>query len=182
MGGEIMALNSKKKKGIFIRLGTLAFWMGLLLLTRSEVVCASTSLRIGDSLPAFTFSDTKGFPVKVPDNFGGKVIVLHFWMMGCSSCREEMPAMDSLFRTYQGKGLEILAVNVGQPKEKVKTYAAGLKVSYPILVDPDMKGTEIYTVSDVPRTYLVDRHGVVRYRILGGAAPEVLKKLILSLL
>jgi hypothetical protein len=29
---------------------------------------------------------------------------------------------------------------------------------------------------------MIDRSGVIRYRMLGGASPEMLKKLILSLL
>jgi len=93
-----------------------------------------------------------------------------------------MPAMNDLYGRYQRKGLEILAVNVGQRRESVKAFAVELGVSYPILIDLDGKSATLYGVTDVPRTYVIDRSGVVRYRILGGAAPEILKKLILSLL
>jgi cytochrome c biogenesis protein CcmG, thiol:disulfide interchange protein DsbE len=143
---------------------------------------AQAALRIGDILPSFTFSGINGGPVRVPDNFRGKVIVFHFWTIGCSSCLEEMPAMNGLYGTYHNKGLEILAVNVGQRKETVKTYAAELKVFYPILIDPDLKSAGTYGITDVPRTYLIDRNGVIKYRILGSVQPGVLKKLILSLL
>jgi cytochrome c biogenesis protein CcmG/thiol:disulfide interchange protein DsbE len=64
----------------------------------------------------------------------------------------------------------------------VKAFAAELGVSYPILIDMDGKSAALYGVTDIPRTYVIDRSGVVRYRILGGATPEMLKKLILSLL
>jgi peroxiredoxin len=110
------------------------------------------------------------------------VVILHFWQIGCTSCRLEMPAMDDLYSKYRRKGLEILAVNVGQRKEAVKSFASDLRVSYPILIDADERSASLYGVTDVPRTYVVDRSGIVRYRILGGATPEILKKLILSLL
>ena len=90
--------------------------------------------------------------------------------------------MNDLYSRYQKKGLEILAVNVGQKKETVKDFAVELGVSYPILIDMDGKGAALYGVMDLPRTYVIDRSGVVRYRILGSATPETLKKLILSLL
>jgi peroxiredoxin len=90
--------------------------------------------------------------------------------------------MDGLYGKYRRKGLEVLAVNVGQKNEAVKAFAAELGVSYPILIDMDGKSAVLYGVTDVPRTYVIDRSGVVRYRILGGATPEMLKKLILSLL
>jgi cytochrome c biogenesis protein CcmG/thiol:disulfide interchange protein DsbE len=143
---------------------------------------AEAAPRIGDTLPSITLSDVNGAPVKIPDTLKGKVVILHFWQIGCSSCKLEMPAMDVLYGKYRRKGLEILAVNVGQKKEAVKIFAVELGVSYPILTDPDGKSATVYGVTDVPRTYVIDRSGTIRYRIIGGAAPEMLKKLILSLL
>ena len=112
----------------------------------------------------------------------GKVVILHFWQVGCRSCKLEMPALDELYGKYRGKGLEVLAVNVGQKAGVVRTFAAELGVSYPILIDPDGKSAASLGVTDVPRTYMIDRICIVRYRILGGGSPEMLKKLILSLL
>lgn len=176
-----MKIINRNLKGRRLRIKT---WLSLFLILVLLVYVgrAQAALRIGDILPSFTFSGINGGPVRVPDNFRGKVIVFHFWTIGCSSCLEEMPAMNGLYGTYRNKGLEILAVNVGQPKETVKTYAAELKVLYPILIDPDLKSARTYSITDVPRTYLIDRNGVIRYKILGSVQPGVLKKLILSLL
>lgn len=143
---------------------------------------AATALRIGGGLPFVAFQDTKGSIIKIPDGIRGKVVILHFWQGGCSSCKLEMPAMEGLYKRYRSKGLEVLAVNVGQKKETVETFAAELGVSYPILIDTERKGSSMFGVSDVPRTYIIDRNGIVRYRIFGGATPALLQKLVLSLL
>jgi cytochrome c biogenesis protein CcmG, thiol:disulfide interchange protein DsbE len=143
---------------------------------------AEAALKIGSPLPPVTLPGIDGTPVRIPDSFRGKVVILHFWQVGCSSCRLEMPAMDELYGKYRRKGLEVLAVNVGQKKEVVRAFAAELGVAYPLLIDAEGKGAALYGVTDVPRTYVIDRSGIVRYRILGGATPETLKKLILSLL
>jgi len=161
--------------------GVLCVLFLLLALFASEV-SANTALRIGDTVPSIVLSGLNGVPVRIPEDLRGKVFILHFWQIGCSSCKLEMPAMDEMYGRYRRKGLEILAVNVGQKKETVKVFAAELKVSYTLLIDPDEKSARLFGVTDVPRTYLIDRSGVVRYRILGGATPEILKKLILSLL
>jgi cytochrome c biogenesis protein CcmG, thiol:disulfide interchange protein DsbE len=142
---------------------------------------ANAALRIGDTAPSMTLSGVDGTPVRIPESLKGKVVLLHFWQIGCSSCRLEMPAMDGLYGQYRRKGLEVLAINIGQKKETVKAFAAELGLSYPILIDMDGKSAALFGVSDLPRTYVIDRNGVVRYRILGGATPEMLKKLILSL-
>jgi cytochrome c biogenesis protein CcmG/thiol:disulfide interchange protein DsbE len=154
----------------------------LLLMLLAAAGSADAALRIGDTAPSMTLSGTDGATVRIPENLTGKVVLLHFWQIGCSSCKLEMPAMDTLYKQYRRKGLEILAVNVGQKKEAVRTFAAELGVSYPLLIDPDEKAARLLGVTDVPRTYVIDRSGIVRYRIVGGAKPEMLKKLILSLL
>lgn len=157
----------------------LAVLLAVLLATAPD---AGAAVRIGDLLPPITLDRMGGVPARIPEHFRGKVLVLHFWQMGCSSCRLDMPAMDGLYRRYRGKGLEILAVNVGQGRKEVKAYAANLGVSYPILVDPEGRSASLLDVNDIPRTYIVDRSGVVKYRILGSATPETLKRLIESLL
>ncbi len=154
----------------------------LLIMLIAAEAGANNALRIGDTVPSIVLPGLNGVPVRIPENLRGKVFILHFWQIGCSSCRLEMPAMDGMYDKYRRKGLEILAVNVGQKKETVKAFAAELGISYPILTDMEGKSAALYGVKDVPRTYVIDRSGVVRYRIFGGASPEILKKLILSLL
>ena len=143
---------------------------------------AEAALRIGSTLPPMTLPAADGSAVGIPESVRGKVLILHFWQIGCSSCKLEMPAMDGLYRQYRRKGLAILAVNAGQKEELVRSFAAELGVSYPLLIDAEGKSAALYGVMDVPRTYIIDRKGIVRYRILGGATLETLKKLILSLL
>jgi peroxiredoxin len=154
----------------------------LLLVLWATAGIAEAALRIGDVPPPISLSGINEVPVKIPESLNGKVTVLHFWRIGCTSCALEMPAMNDLYGRYQKKGLEILAVNVGQERKTVKAFVAELGLSYPILIDSDGKNAALYGVTDLPRTYLIDRKGVVRYRIVGSATAETLRRLILSLL
>lgn len=140
------------------------------------------ALRIGGTLPATSLPALQGPAVRVPDGLRGKVVVLHFWTVGCSSCKEEMPAMESLYRDYKKRGLEILAVNVGQQPDEVKNFVRELRTTYPMLLDQNRSAAKLYEVTGVPRTYILDRKGVIRYKIIGGATEELLRKYIQSLL
>ncbi len=180
-----MGASEVRKKGAFRRQhgrAAAALWTAALLLTLVATAGpAAAALRIGDPAPSMTLSHLDGTPAQIPEIIRRKVAVLHFWQIGCSSCRQEMPVMNELYGQYRRKGFDVLAINVGQPRETVKAFAAELGISYPILIDTGGKSAATYGVTDVPRTYVVDRNGIVRYRILGGATPEMLKKLVLSL-
>lgn len=139
-------------------------------------------LRIGDSPPRVSAADMTGSSIRIPDDVRGKVVVLHFWAVGCSSCREEMPALDSLYTRYRKKGLTVLAVNVGQRREVVKSFLDGLRVSYPVLLDPGRSMAREYDVAGVPRTLILDRNGIIRFKIVGEANGDILQKFITSLL
>jgi cytochrome c biogenesis protein CcmG, thiol:disulfide interchange protein DsbE len=173
------------KKGSLIKMGRQGLAALLLLLVMVPSAAAGptgNALRIGNRLPVTAFRGIGGETVRLPDGVRGKVVILHFWQIGCSSCRLEMPAMDQLYGKHRRKGLEVLAVNVGQKREVVQQFARELGVSYPLLLDSEGKGAALFGVTDLPRTYVIDRGGTVRYRILGGATPEMLQKIILSLL
>lgn len=139
-------------------------------------------LKIGDIPPTIDLSDTKGSNVKVPDDLRGKVVILQFWASGCGACGDEMLAMQTLYESYRRKGLVILAINVGQRKDIVKKWLQNVHISYSVLLDTDKVMARKYDVVDMPRTYLVDRKGVVRYKIVGNAPSEAIQKKIVSLL
>jgi len=139
-------------------------------------------LKVGEILPAFTLPDLKGDKVVVPDDFRGKVVVIRFWVDWCASCAREMPLIDDIYKKYKDRGLIILAVNVGQPRDVAAAFVSRLKISYPALLDTESVISHRYYVTAVPTTYILDRSGVIRNKILGETGTEAFEKIILDLL
>lgn len=167
----------------FARLVALLFFALSFCVPASCVTAADNPpLRAGDVPPIVALRDLNGAVVRFPANYRGKVVILHFWKDGCSSCREELPGMESLYAKYRGHGLAILAVNVGQRRDIVARLVRSFGVSYTFLLDLDKEMAERYDVVALPTTYLIDRNGVIRYRFLGPANLELLKKRVLSML
>jgi DsbE subfamily thiol:disulfide oxidoreductase len=116
--------------------------------------------------PDFTLPDPHGKKVSLKD-FRGKVVFLNFWATWCEFCREEMPAMDRLYREFKARGFEIVAVNVKDKQPEALAFVKELKLSYPILMDPDGEVGLLYGAFGMPASYLIDRNGVVLARLWG---------------
>ena len=139
-------------------------------------------LKIGDPPPSFTLTDTDGKTVVAPKDFIGKTVVVHFWADWCTYCLEEMPVLDQLYRQYRDQGFIVYAVNVGQGLDAARAFVNKTKVTYPVLLDSDSRTAKSYGVLGLPRTFFIDRKGNIKYKLLGDASGETLRKLVLNTL
>ena len=140
-------------------------------------------LRVGAPPPEVSLPLLAGGAVRVPGDIRGKVAIIHFWSTGCSTtCRDEMIAMEALYAAYRSRGLMVVTVNVGQKANEVKEFLKGVNPTYPVGLDTDRKAALRYDSVDLPRTFILDRKGLIRYKVIGGASEGTLKKMVLSLL
>lgn len=137
-------------------------------------------LKIGDPPPRFSLQDTEGRTVTAPGDFSGNTVVVHFWADWCPYCLEEMPVLDKLYQQYRKQGLMVYAVNVGQGLDVARAYVSKVKITYPVLLDTDGKTAKSYGVLGLPRTFFIDRKGNIKYKLLGEASGETLRKLVVN--
>ena len=129
----------------------------------------------GELAPNFQLRDMEGRIVSLSD-LRGKVVLLNFWATWCGPCRVEMPAMERLYRAYDRKDFEILAVSTdAQGVAVTRPFQQENKLTFPILHDADFRVGLSYGARTLPMTFMVDRQGVVRHHIFGARdweAPE----------
>ena len=83
-------------------------------------------------------------------------------------CRQEMPSMEELFKEYNKKGFEILAISSDSQGEKiVKPFMEFYELNFRALMDPEGNVHSIYGVTAIPTTYIVDKQGNVTHKIMG---------------
>lgn len=136
----------------------------------------------GQPAPAFQARGLAGDEVKVPDDFRGKVVAIRFWADWCPYCRKEMAELQPVYARLRSRGLEILAVNVAQDRDTARRFVEPLKLTYPVLLDPEGATARAYGVQALPTTWLLDGNGVVRGKIVGEATPEVFERQVAKLL
>ena len=52
----------------------------------------------------------------------GKVVLFQFWTTWCKYCKSEESLVNDVTTEFSGKGLVVLAVDVGESKKKVQEY------------------------------------------------------------
>jgi thiol-disulfide isomerase/thioredoxin len=94
-------------------------------------------------------------------------VLVNFWATWCDPCREEMPSIDRLRASMQGKPFEVLAVNLAEPPSRIRSYLEKMPVGFPVLLDRDMAVAKAWKARILPATYIIAPNGKVRYSHVG---------------
>jgi cytochrome c biogenesis protein CcmG, thiol:disulfide interchange protein DsbE len=120
----------------------------------------------GGPTPALELEDITGQTHRLAD-YRGKVVLVNFWATWCEPCRAEMPSMDGLRRSLQGKPFEVLAVNLAEPLSRIERFLGTVPLGFPLLRDRDGAVAKLWKARLLPASFLVGRDGRIRYVAYG---------------
>jgi thiol-disulfide isomerase/thioredoxin len=141
----------------------------------------------GSDFPHFTAKDMSGKMVDTKAYSAGKVMLLDFWSIYCTSCLQEMPFIIDINNRLKDKGLVTLSMDMDSfGVRRVEKFIQGLdfKIPYPTIIDEKRDIGALLKVSMLPTVILVDTKGKVKLFHVGyqpGFEKE-LEKLILDTL
>src|SRR5215211_5577450 len=75
---------------------------------------ATVPVKVNFSAPELTLMDTQGISRSLAD-YRGQVVLVNLWATWCPPCKEEMPALQSFYDKYRGKGFVVIGINDGDP-------------------------------------------------------------------
>ena len=138
-------------------------------------------LKIGASAIDFKTMDVNGTMIS-PSDYRGKVVLLDFWATWCAPCRVEMPAVKKIYSTYHEKGFDIIGVSMDNNRAAFDSYVKEQDMKWRQIYDGNGWKAEIgqlYAVSSIPSTFLIDKQGKIRYKNLrGNDLEEAVEKLL----
>ncbi len=122
-----------------------------------------TELREGQRGPAFTLRSLDARATTLGDITRNRLVVLNFWATWCQPCTAEMPTLEALWGRYRQRGLTVVGISVdrGAPRTLLDPYVRTLKLSFPILLDPEMKTARAWRVTSLPATFVIKPGGDV---------------------
>lgn len=126
---------------------------------------------IGKPAPSFELPSLDDPNQTVSDRiFQGKVSLLNVWASWCMACRQEHPVLLELKR--RGEAV-IVGLNYKDSPEAARSLLEQFGNPYQVnAFDGDGKVAIDWGVYGVPETFVIDKHGIIRYKHIGALTPE----------
>jgi cytochrome c biogenesis protein CcmG, thiol:disulfide interchange protein DsbE len=121
--------------------------------------------RIGEMAPDFTLQDSDRKVVL--SQFHGQVVLLNFWATWCPPCEAELPSLINMQQRERGKGVMVLGVSIDVDGDAYHRFLKQHNVNFLTVRDPEQRISGIYGTYGWPETYIIDRQGVLRRKIVG---------------
>ncbi len=137
--------------------------------------------RVGDVAPSFTLPTLDGEPTSLAD-YAGRVVILDFWASWCVPCRLSMPSLEAMARDL-GDDVVLVGVSLDRTETEARSYVTAkdytdLVPLYGSLTQARAVAGD-YGVLGIPRTFVIDRDGIVRF---AGHPSRLSRSLVESLL
>lgn len=131
-----------------------------------EQLAKTNRVGVGDQMPAGELTTLDGKPQPLPALYGKKLTVVFLWKG--EDLYSQLAAVDALrfleeevAKPYGDKGVQVVAVNVGEAAEAVQQRTSEAKAGYPSLRDPEGKFFSTVATERLPRIYLLDAQGKI---------------------
>ena len=129
---------------------------------------------VGNPAPDFALEDLSGRTVRL-SALRGRPVLINFWATWCPPCLKEMPEIERFYARYRDR-LEVLGVDLAEPRERVEAFVRQGGYSWTFLLDTTGRVTERYLVMGLPTSFFVDARGIVRARHIGPMTYEQMEQ------
>lgn len=126
-------------------------------------------LAVGDTLPSFDVVTLQGEHVSTGDLLDrGCPLMLVFFTTTCGDCQRQLPEVQRLVDDHRhpdaaSPASQVLCIGRSQPAQVVEAFWAQQALTLPCAPQADDTLYRRFARSGVPRIYLFDARGIVRY-------------------
>ena len=127
------------------------------------------SLGVGDSLPTFQVTMNDGSTVRTTDLLGDISVVVLF-SVDCGDCRVELPEVQLLWDRQLGVPIVLIARE--NTEEQIESFWQQAQLTMTFSPQSDRQVYSLFASSRIPRIYISDAKGVIRFSHADDAMPS----------
>ncbi|MBN1463303.1 MAG: TlpA family protein disulfide reductase [Paludibacteraceae bacterium] len=137
-----------------------------------------TLLQNGQEAPNFTFqkdTTTMNF-----FDYKGKVVLVNFFATWCPPCKKELPLIKSDIwdKHKNNSDFELMIVGREHSPAQLRKFKAERGYDFSFYADKNKKIFESFAKDIIPRSYVIDKNGIIVYQALGFNEEEF-KKMVM---
>ena len=146
-------------------------------------------LNVNDIASDFTVQMVDGAEITLSD-LKGKVVFLNYWATWCAPCLMEFAEIPpKILQKYSKNDLVFIPIAIGEKKDKARKKIlkmAKYGVNFNVGVDPTKEIWDQYATGAIPKSFLIDKNGIIKYISIGNGEGNVdklateIKKLLLD--
>jgi thiol-disulfide isomerase/thioredoxin len=100
----------------------------------------------------------------------GKITMVDFWATWCAPCRASMPRVQSVWREYKPKGVDLFSVDTDDPsadrEAQVSEFLMQNRLTFPVVLD-DGSAEKAFSIVSLPTMVLLDKDGKIVWSHVG---------------
>jgi peroxiredoxin len=133
----------------------------------------------GNAAPTFAHETIEGTMFRTAD-YAGRVMVVNVWATWCPPCRVELPGFVELQDEW-GSEVQFVGLATDQQGVRVvKPFAEEQELNYPQIASGALAYRH-FPGEAVPRTYVIDTDGDIRYEHVGFMPKSTLNRVLRAL-
>ena len=122
--------------------------------------------------PAFTdieLVDSNNNKIRLAE-LKGSVVFVNFWATWCEPCVDELPSIENLFRKMSvNSKFKMITILFKDSERNALSYMKINGYTFPVYLNPDSSAAKFFGVTGVPETYIIDKNGILREKVIGPA-------------
>jgi len=134
--------------------------------------------RMDAAFPDFVFINPEGNASRLSD-YQGKVVMVKLWATWCGICRAKWPGHQALYDAIKDEAdVQVITLSVFEDPRVSQDWVKSQGFDVPLFKNPitDRGAVAVadgsyYFIRGTPMTFLIDKEGILRKKVVGTAEP-----------
>lgn len=149
-------------------------------LGKLETTNPTDIITVGQKLPNFEVVLSNGTTL-TSGMLQGKPAIIVFFNTGCRDCQRELPLIQQLYEEDATHAANFLCISRNEGNASIEAYWERNGLTLPYSAQEDKTVYNLFATSSIPRVYIADSSGTVRYAYVEKVDLKTLREALMEL-